>query len=74
MHGNVWEWCADWYASYPGGSVLDPTGAPSGTYRVDRGGGWFDVARGCRSAGRDWNEPGNRGNGLGFRLALSSVR
>ncbi|MBM4020502.1 MAG: formylglycine-generating enzyme family protein [Planctomycetes bacterium] len=40
MHGNVWEWCADWSGAYPGASVTDPTGAPSGTTRVMRGGAW----------------------------------
>ncbi len=70
MHGNVWEWCADWYGNYPGGSVTDPTGPPSGSYRVLRGGCWFSAAVDCRSAGRSENGPGLRSLIIGFRLAL----
>lgn len=74
MHGNVWEWCADWYADkLPGGSVSDLVGASSGTYRVSRGGSWNFTAGICRSALRDGHGPGFRGGLLGFRLALSSV-
>ena len=73
MHGNVWEWCSDRYGDYPSGSVVDPTGARSGSVRVNRGGSWFSGARFCRSAIRYGNSPGVRGNDLGFRLALSSV-
>ena len=73
MHGNVWEWCSDWYGNYPGGSVTDPTGASSGSFRVCRGGGWGGAASGCRSAVRFGCGPGLRYAFLGFRLALSSV-
>ena len=68
MIGNVWEWVQDWYGSYPGGSVTDPTGPGSGSGRVLRGGSWIYFARYCRSAFRGRNSPGNRSNTLGFRL------
>ena len=74
MHGNVWEWCLDWYGDYPTSSVTDPKGADTGKTRVSRGGGWGSVPRFCRSAGRDWSTPDRRLNDLGFRLALVPVQ
>lgn len=72
MHGNVWEWCQDWYdATYAGAAaVTDPEGPASGTHRVMRGGGWESNARGCRSANRSSKTPGYAGAGIGFRLIV----
>ena len=73
MHGNVWEWCLDWYESAPAGA-LDPPGPASGSYRVLRGGSWDDIARTCRSAFRYGGVPTVRFNAVGFRVFLSPGR
>jgi len=72
MHGNVREWCYDWYGEYGTGVVTDPIGPSSGSSRVARGGSWCDYGESCRSANRDWYYPGGRDFNLGFRLSLRS--
>ena len=69
MHGNVYEWCQDWYGSYPTGAVTNPSGPSSGSARVLRGGSWGNGARICRSANR-YYYPGHRDYGIGFRLVV----
>jgi formylglycine-generating enzyme required for sulfatase activity len=71
LHGNVWEWCRDWYVQTPPGSV-DPVGPATGTDRVLRGGSWNYGANGCRSARRGGATPTGLWSRInGFRLAAT---
>ena len=71
MHGNVNEWCWDWYANYPARTLTDPEGPPSGSGRVLRGGGWSSKAGNCRSAIRPHFVPTQRYVIQGLRVARS---
>ncbi|MDB6166025.1 MAG: hypothetical protein JWQ83_1165, partial [Lacunisphaera sp.] len=70
MIGNVWEWCSDWYAPYPGGNVIDYVGPEFGSSKASRGGSWWAGPRGARPANRYRDMPQNGNEDLGFRVAL----
>jgi formylglycine-generating enzyme required for sulfatase activity len=72
MHGNVWEWCWDYYGEYSTAAQTDPTGAATGSFRVHRGGGWNDFAKHIRSAYRAAMPPNEGMYNIGFRLARNS--
>lgn len=70
MHGNVWEWCSDWYGTYPTTAQNNPIGAATGSTRVLRGGGYSNKALFCRSAFRNFGNPNSKDNGVGFRVVF----
>ena len=73
MHGNVLEWCLDWYGDYPSSATTDPEGPQIGTARVLRSGLWDAYANQCRSASRSCDEPTDEGSWyVGFRLVCSA--
>ena len=71
MHGNVCQWCQDWFGDYPQKDVVDPQGLEKGQHRVIRGGCWFLNPDNCRSACRLRSEPGFRGDSFGLRVCFS---
>ena len=73
MHGNLSEWCWDWYGSYTNGAQSDPKGALSGSDRALRGGSWSNGGQYLRSAARLNRLPNGRDNDIGFRLVRSST-
>jgi formylglycine-generating enzyme required for sulfatase activity len=71
LHGNVWEWCQDWYGPYPAADQTDPRGSDAGEGRVVRGGSWRDPAEGCRASSRGSVDPTSRFFEIGFRVCFS---
>jgi formylglycine-generating enzyme required for sulfatase activity len=76
MHGNVQEWCQDWYDQdyYAISPTDDPKGPAAGSSRVNRGGYWHNIANACRAAKRDSSPRAFRHESLGFRIARTLLQ
>lgn len=70
MHGNIAEWCSDWFSDYPTTDQTDPLGPSSGSMRVIRGGSYDSSAQHCRSAYRYYSTPESYSSGKGFRVVF----
>lgn len=70
LHGNVWEWCQDWFSEYPRQSQMDPVGPPAGKFKVFRGGGWNHATKFAQISSRFMMSPSNGIDFVGFRVAL----
>jgi formylglycine-generating enzyme required for sulfatase activity len=74
IHGNVWEWCLDWFAAYPAAPLTNPTGPASSKFKVFRGGGWNQDIEFARSVNRFMMSPSNGIHFVGFRVALGQIQ
>ncbi|MBM3172066.1 MAG: formylglycine-generating enzyme family protein [Bacteroidetes bacterium] len=72
MHGNVYEWCSDWYGDYSKFEYFNSNGPTKGTFKIIRSGFWGSDGKYSRSANRNSSSPSNRNNNIGFRLVVPS--